>query len=97
MKDKEYYFGIKRNCRDTFAELHIVPIKHWEKHKSKYPGYIPDDELADKLEDNGFIECMENVYEFDTKTMSIEDAINKATSLAKITRNKEFEEFINDN
>lgn len=97
MKDKEYYFGIKNNGHDKYAQLHIVPAKYWEEHKSKYPGYIPDDALADKFESHGFIECMENVFEFNVNNMSIKKAIEKATSFGKITHNKEFENFINNN
>lgn len=95
MADKKYYFGIKNCGYDKYAQLHIVPADYWDSKKSKYPGYIPDDALADTFEQNGFIECMENVFEFNRDNISNTKAIEMATNFGKLIYNKEFENYIN--
>lgn len=93
--ESKYLFGVREPDKDGVAEVHIVPTKHWEEHHQKYPGYIPDNNLADMLESEGFIECMENVYEFSINTVSIDNVINLLITKFGMKHSSEFQEIIN--
>lgn len=86
-----YYFGVVDRGIDKPAELHLVPAKYWDENHKKYPGYIPDSSVNDMLEDAGYIECMENVYEFDLDGRDVKTVIDVIANEFGIEHNMEFQ------
>lgn len=91
---KQYLFAIKKPASFSMGYVKIVPKDHWNNHHTEYHGYIPDKKLADSVEDLGFIECMENTFEFKLTEYSIDEVIKLISSLGNLEYCKEFEDFI---
>lgn len=90
MSNIKYLFGIRSSGRNK-AEVHLVQSDYWAKNHKKYPRYIPDNSVANTLENKGFIECMENVYEFNTSKISVSKAKEILMSLGNMEHSVEFE------
>ena len=90
-----YYFGVVDHGNSKTAEVHLVPADYWDTNHKKYPGYIPDNSVTDELESNGYIECMENVYEFDLNGEDVETVIDVIAKKFGIKHNMEFQNTLN--
>lgn len=92
---KSYLFGIRTYENNGNAEIHLVPTEYWNEKHTKYPGYIPDSALADTFEEHGYIECMENIFEFNINKISMDETLEFIKTLGNIEHSAEFEHFVN--
>lgn len=92
LDSKPYLFCI--TIKNDIGFIHIVPKNYWDDHRVKYPDYIPDDALIESIEELGYMEVMQNTFEFNTRKTSQKKVKSDFQECGNFEYSKDFEKYM---
>jgi hypothetical protein len=95
MSNDRFYFAFAGSVEKGMDSICVVPVNFWETEHRKCRKYITNDKLADKIERIGFMECMENTFEFKKSKYSKEEVKKLLSSIGDIEYSQDFQDYLN--
>ena len=92
--ESTYLYGFKP-VSGGYGSFCVVPEEYWIAHGTTMDKYMRDNDIVDQLESLGFYEVMQNTFEYNARSISKSDVIEKLSTLGCMKHSKELESYLN--